>query len=832
MAARLTFPRLWATTPCVSAQKAFVKNGWLVALLGALLFLVGDSARKLSALHAATGLGETGRPAPAFSAGSPTGLAGGRRNLILESTDGYHWVMQTQRMIATGNGRIRRVDYDNAPDGREVHWCSPLHWWLAGVAWVDHVVSGRPWLVSVERAARYASPLLLALFLLAVVPWAARRFGSGPAALLAAGLVAVAPFSVEFSAGSFDHHGVAAGCALLTVLFLLAGWIAPPDRARPAFIASGLAGAAGLWVNAATQIPVLAGLGLGVALDGWLARRDPAAAPEPRLWRTWGLAGGAASLLFHAMEYFPAHLGWRLEVNHPLHALAWAGAGDLLARLMGRMQGRPLWNSTRERLVAAASLLALAAPPLFMGLAAAQTFVVADRFLWTLHADYISEFAPLFSRLQGGVFDGLGEKFLVETNVLPLTGFAALWLLGRGLPGTRHRGPLALSLLPAVLTSVLALAQVRWLHLASALWLGVLVTVALVTTREDFTWSHARRRVAGLLLVLVLLPYPLRAARDALRHQPGLSRENVRQFVMRDLAFWLQRRAGPDPVVVLSGPTATTELIYHGGFKGVGTLYWENVAGLRALVDIYGAPTPERALELLRARGVTHLVVLPWGSFAAESARLARGLRAGAAVPGGSFAPDLLESGRGLPDWVRPLPYRLPATEQFKDQFALVLEIAPAQRAPDAAVRRAQFLAAMGDPASGQELVRQVLEADPGHLPALIVLAQFQRAGRQRAAHAATARQLLARLRSDPRLELADRIALALELAAAGDDDAARRQTALAWAAAGERNLRRLPPESLPVLLRLTRDFSVAAPPALRGLAESLAAGDSLPPSL
>jgi hypothetical protein len=831
MAARLTFPVLWATTPCVSAQKAFVKIGWQAALLGALLFLVGDSARKFAALRAATLLGETGRPAPALAAPSPTGYAGGRRNLILESTDGYHWVMQTQQMIANGDGRIRRVDYDNAPAGREVHWCSPLHWWLAGVAWADHVVSGRPWLVSVEPAARYAGPLLLGIFLLAIVPWAARRFGAGPAVLLAAGLVTVAPFSVEYGAGSFDHHGVAASCALLTVLFLLAGWIAPPERARLAFIASGIAGAAGLWVNAATQIPVLAGVGLGAALAGWLARRDRGAAPEPRLWRTWGLAGGAAALLFYLVEYFPAHLGWRLEVNHPLHALAWAGAGDLLARLGGWLQGRPPAATPRARLGAAASLLALAAPPLLMRIAPAATFVVADKFLWTLHVDYISEYAPLLARLRGlGLTDAV-EAALVQINLLPLVGLPALWLLGRGNTGPKNRALLGLALVPAVLTSLMALAQVRWLHLSCALWLGVLVVVAFVTAdREAFTWSRSRRWVAGLSLALVLLPYPLRAARDAFRGPAGLSRENIRQFVMRDLAFWLQRRAGDEPVVVLSGPTATTELIYHGGFRGVGTLYWENAAGLRALVDIYGAATPERARELLRQRGVTHLVILPWGSFAGESARLARGLRADAPVPAGAFVLDLLESGRGLPDWVRPLPYRLPDAEQFKDQFALVLEFAPQQTVADATVRRAQFLAALGNPDAGRELVRQVLRADPDHVPALIALAQFQRAARERPAHRETTDHLLDLLRRDPALEFGDRVSVALEFAAAGAADDARRQLGLGWATVGARDLRRLPPESLAVLLQLTRDLHAAAPPELRGLAESLAAGDS-PPS-
>ncbi len=693
-----------------------------------------------------------------------------------------------------------------------MHWCSPLHWWLALVAWVDHAATGRPRLVAVESAALYAGPLLLGLFLLGVVPWAARRLGGLPAALLAAGLVAVVPLSGEFGTGSFDHHGVAAGCALLTVLFLFAAVTGAPETARRGFVASGLAGAAGLWVNAATQIPVLAGVGLGALLVVWLNRAEKIPSLAPRLWRIWGLAGSGAALLFYLLEYFPAHLGWRLEVNHPLHALAWAGAGDLLAR----------WGERRRfSFATAGSALAVIAPLLVVLLAPARTFVVADRFLWTLHVDYISEFSTLFARLQGV------ESLLVLVNVLPLVGLAAGWLLWRGQLAPALRALLALGLMPAALLTLLALSQQRWLHVADALWLGTLAAVALVTTTAgSFQWNAARRIGAGLFLALVLLPYPLRAGLEAWRAQPGLSRENIRQFVVRDLAWWLRRRTGTDPVTVLSGPTATTELVYHGGFKGVATLYWENLAGLRALVDIYGAAHPDRSLALLRARGVTHLVILPWGPFALESARLARGLRATEPVPAGAFAVDLLQSGRGLPDWVRPLPYRLPETEQFKDQFALVLEIAPEQSAAEAAVRRAQFLVAVGDRTAAQQLIRQVLAGNPDLLTALVTRAQFQRAARERSAHHHTVERLRPLLRTDPPLEPADRIALALELAAAGIADATYAQVVRCWATLQPPDIRRLPPDILAVLLQLTRDFKVAPPPELLALADRLSAAD------
>jgi hypothetical protein len=133
----------------------------------------------------------------------------------------------------------------------------------------------------------------------------------------------------------------------------------------------------------------------------------------------------------------------------------------------------------------------------------------------------------------------------------------------------------------------------------------------------------------------------------------------------------------------------------------------------------------------------------------------------------------------------------------------------------------------MGNRPGAQKLILQVLGEDPRHLSAHVTLAQIQRTARDRSAHSATIERMRPLLRADPDLSAADRIAVAWELAAAGIADATYTQIMRTWADCAERDIRRLSPESLGMLLRLTRDFKAVPPPALLTLAETLAAADT-----
>src|SRR5262245_4466191 len=119
---------------------------WITATIAALLFLAADSAYLLRGIATTSGLSPSPTQALELDPQTPSGYYGNQHNVVVPyiGTDGYHWAMQTEQMIASGDARVRSVKYDGPVDGRPVHWSSLLHWWAAGFAWIYSKTSGTP----------------------------------------------------------------------------------------------------------------------------------------------------------------------------------------------------------------------------------------------------------------------------------------------------------------------------------------------------------------------------------------------------------------------------------------------------------------------------------------------------------------------------------------------------------------------------------------------------------------------------------------------------------------------------------------------------------------
>lgn len=773
---------------------------------------------------------------------SPTGYESGKRSMLLPEAgeDTAHWVMQTQSMIAKGEWRLRTVTYDNAPQGREVHWASPLHWWLAALAGADHLVTGRPVGLAVEWATLTSGVIMFGCMLLGLMPLLHRRFSPHAAALFAIGAVATFPFYTDFLPGRTDHHGLANICGMLAVLFL-AGAASRSTASAPAtapvtareaseanarevraarwwVVGSAMAGGVGLWISAATLVPVLVGIGLGVFAATWFGRggrQRVAWARDPNLFRVWGLVGGGVSVAAYLIEYFPSHMGWRLEVNHPLYAAAWVGAGEVLrAMALGAVRG--MRNVPRhDWATAAAGLAGVVLLPMIVFFTGDRTFTVADSFIWRIHARYISEFqglAQLFVA-KGLTWGSIGLCLPMFLLLPPLVS-----LLRRTTTGDA-KAQVAFALVPAVVGCAMAWTQVRWLGLAYALSIPV-IAVFFRTKEEPENGKPASSVVWLILGALLFAPGAASAVRRTLAGA-DYTKEDLHLLVERDVAHWLRLREGAGPVVVAGAPSSTTALVSLGGLSGLGTLYWENIEGLKHAGALFGASSAEAAHELVRNLGVTHIVLFSWDAFEVVLAKEFRGLPQNAPIPPDMFAANLLSSAVP-PPWLRAIPFKLPDNPALAGDQVRVWEVVSEQTSAAATAHAANYYLESGLPGIADRLAAELAKSD-GDLVASVMLAGIASRRHDAAAFAPALERVLSQMAQAEQLSLEDHIHLVVVLAVGGQENFARGQLLGCLKKADERSLRHLTPGTLSDLLTLSEALGVEWPdPVLKQLAARL----------
>lgn len=807
-------------TPMPAARLTPANRLGIGLLVLALAWLAWDTAiRAGQALALSADYGVT-VDAPPADPSSETGYADGRRSLLLPSgaADGAHWAMQTQSQLARGDLRVRFVDYDNAPHGREVHWASPLRAWLAALAGIDRALGARPLGVAVERAALWSGPLMLALALPLLFLWTRRALSPAAAALFPLMAIAFHPFAIDFLAGRADHHGLANLAALTCVLAFAVGDLKPSSAShRLSAVAAGI----GLWISAVTLVPVLIGLGLGVVAAAYAFRRSPDAPPslaDPDRLRTWAAAGALVSFGAYLLETVPGPFPLRLEVNHPWYALAWWGAGETLAFVVARLRGLSLPRAMAVR--AAIGAAALVSLPAAVLLTRAGTYTVADPFLLALHNEHIAEFQSLL-RIAGTQ----GLTLAVAGLVLPLLAWTApLLLLGRRELPAGRRAALAVVCLPGLIATLLGLLQVRWLGLAFATGAPAVLVAWHLAFDLPAGLSRRIRMVATAALAVLFLPGLLAAVQRTVAAGETTA-EDIRHLAERDLAHWLRLRAGGETVTLAAPPGLTTRLLYHGSHRGLGTLYWENAEGLKRLARFYAAETPEEAHSLATEAGLTHIVFVSWDAFEVPLIRLHRGLPQAQDLPADSFFVQLL-SAPVPPSWLRPLPFALPDHPALRGSDVRVWEVVPPMDSPGAAAAAAIQAYLESGRADLAARLAPTVEAH-NDLPSLLARATLAAVARDEGRFRAALQRILPRLGEAPRLALGQRLQLVSLLALAQQYAPAGAQLTDALRAADASAIRSLTTGQLGDLLSLTDALAPGAlAPESRELATKL-----LPPS-
>lgn len=627
---------------------------------------------------------------------SKTGYADGIRLLVVpdQNPASYQWIVQTQQMLAEGEWRLRHVEYDNAPDGRAVHTPSPYRWWLGFVAALIEGVTDVPTGIAVERAALWADPVLGLFLVLFATLFVARWAGAWSAAGLAIGLTIFYPLAAVFVPGQPDSVSLACVCVLGSLLPLLVGASArggskqevPPVPRNPErrwFVIAGIAGGLGLWIDVRLQVPVLIGIAGGALLMAWLGRggeTTPVTRGTRNPWRAWGISGAVTAMAAYLLEYFPGHLdvlAWRLEVNHPLYAIAWLGGGEILARATDAIRSGGFSRRKGDVVMATLAVLAVAAVPVTMLVHDTRGFLTAG----------VS--ASRISRLSDEVIAmGLGDLLARDTAaaigaLLPVVVLiaGAIWKLMRtSLERARH-APVALGLGAVVMTALFAVFRLPMWSVVGCTTV-VLLTAVIACRPADRKGIAWRVILTGAALALVPGTVHLLGSTIAARSE-SLTESEAQSLLERDLAHWLNLHAGEPGAIVLAPPTLTGALIYFGGVRGVATPYWENELGFTAVIRIAAATSLPEVDSLLRRRRITHVIVPSWDDAMQELARHA------SSDPAAAFISQLQE---WLPPRsLRAVPYEAPHMSGFASRSVAIFKFMDVQDDVVALSRLAEY---------------------------------------------------------------------------------------------------------------------------------------------
>jgi len=641
--------------------------------------------------------------------------------------DGYLWNRHAYHLTEDGRWRLRHTTFDNAPEGRQVHWNSAFAWYLRILGQIRNAMVKEPLRTSIGRMSIWANPLLLLGFICWFGTLVHRRFGPIAGIVTVLSFVCSSTLYEGFYPAYPDHHGLISMMifgTLFGIAWAGAGWVAPGSdplptdeaTARRGMAISAWFGAAGFWISAISETLALIGIGLGALLAAGLFLRraeEEQCVWRADLWRYWGRTGALATLLFYLLEYFPSWPVLRLEVNHPLFALAWWGGAECIAVFgewlsIGRRRGLPIpWARSVPGLVAVSII------PLAVLLLGERVHAARGDFLAAIHT-HISEFKPLLWRIGTGTM-----TWSAAFGPFPLFVLAALHLLCLPRLPAGRRLLLVFLLGPVAFITAMHFHQIRWGTLGGAgfILLGVLTIPPLwqlVSVAPSFRFL---RWLDVAVVSVAFASGPYASVRDEIRSAfapPNTLRANGQEalhLIMRDLAETIRRQAGDKPVTLLSSPNSSLLLGTMGDFKTIGTLYWENAEGLKAAARMFAAQSDEEALRLLKERGVTHIALISWENFIEPYVRIINPDGGDAAVLN-SFGYKALFQ-RTLPVWCRPIPYPNTAALQQLQLVVLLLEVVPEQTPVEALFHVGIYHRVEGRPQEAEQCFRQILSASP-----------------------------------------------------------------------------------------------------------------------
>lgn len=647
--------------------------------------------------------------------------------------DGYAWNRNAEHLGENGEWRVRHTDLDNAPNGREVHWNSAFAWYLRGLGEIYKASTGDSLRNSIFRMSIWANPILLVIALGIFTTLSARRFGPLCGTVMAIGMVATPTFYEGFLPAYPDHHGLIAFTILGTLFGIAwagAGWIRTENeqdfvttsslkQARHGMIFSGICASAGLLCSAFSLVVVAIGVGIGaiasVAIFSRKMARHGNYKYHPELWMTWAVVTAAGSVFFYVLEYFPSNMGMRLEINHPLYALAWFGGGWAISEITAWLclPIRSPKNFPWRNVALSAALCAIL--PGFILIGGQRFYILLDPFQMFLSANIV-ETLSLFKRIAIGSMSWEGAF-----GWFPLFLLAIVILLPLRRVGLGSKATLIFLAIPILLITGLMIYQVRWGMLNGPLYIalaGIVVPqVWKLVPRSTWTRGIAALLFLGFAYLFVepafknafYVPWMQFKSDKDLTPSPG----QAMALLHRQMARAILDSAGGQPVVLLSSPNSSIILAALGGFHTIGTLYWENNDGPKIAAKILNAQSNEETLSLLKEHGITHVALMTWENFIEPYFRALYPKPVEGKSVENSFGVRALFN-RQIPPWTRPLIFPPNDLTKGLHQQVLLLQIVPDQNLNEAKFHLGRFVRFVEDnPVQAEMTFKEILENAP-----------------------------------------------------------------------------------------------------------------------
>ncbi|HEY1769478.1 MAG TPA: hypothetical protein VGG02_04390 [Chthoniobacterales bacterium] len=517
--------------------------------------------------------------------------------------DSFYWVSYAEDMITRGTFRARFTAMDNAPYGRaNSGWASLNCWYLIALAKTWALATGASIQHALLPAALWSNPILYAVALAGILIFGLKN-GNFPAAAAAIFVFGGTPrVHDDFAYALPGHHGWH-DLACFALLVSLAAGIRKKN-ARRWFAAAGVAGAVAIWIGATQQAFGIAAAGIG-ALLGLIVRRgdEEQDFPPAEAWRVFGLTSGIVALFLYLLEYAPGPFAMRLEVNHPLYAIAFSLGGEFLCRAQ-RLLDTSTARSRNDWLfaLACAAVLAVIAGAILFG--PAEWHAMRQPFMQRFHHE-IAEFQPM-QRWYGA------SSWLIAGAPLSLVAIA-FWRAFDSRLTMRQRTALLVCACPCLLAVALSFLQLRWLGIAgatAAALAAVLCADFKLRASEAKICEPAHFRYSlGFCFSLGLVACWL--ARHAAETPGEIRAQAIDRVATMDVAGVLRTQSNrARPIALFSNQKERQAWVdLAAGVRSVGSLYWDNPAGARDEAEFLASDDEAAAHRIAMRRGINFVVV-------------------------------------------------------------------------------------------------------------------------------------------------------------------------------------------------------------------------------